>query len=117
MMNDYSKIQKVQDSLGQLSEHREEEEEEIMQTDGEIVPKPEEDIIEDLHEDIPEDVPEEMPENDVVQSEVYIVKKGDTLASISLQTYGDMSRVKDICEINGLQDGNLIIIGQKLLLP
>lgn len=50
-------------------------------------------------------------------SEIYIVKKGDTLQSISRKTYGDISRVDDICQLNGLEDGNLIYIGQKLLLP
>ena len=49
--------------------------------------------------------------------EIYIVEKGDTLASISKKVYGDISHVDDICELNGLEDGNLIMIGQKLLLP
>ena len=55
-------------------------------------------------------------EQDVVE-EMYIVKKGDTLASISKQTYGDATYVEAICRMNGLEDGNLIYIGQKLLLP
>ncbi len=50
-------------------------------------------------------------------SEIYIVKKGDTLESISRKTYGDISYVDEICKLNGLEDGNLIYIGQKLLLP
>ncbi len=49
--------------------------------------------------------------------EVYIVEEGDTLATISREIYGDTSRVEEICEMNGLEDGNLIFIGQKLLLP
>ncbi len=59
---------------------------------------------------------EETPEQTTV-SEIYIVKKGDTLQSISRKTYGDISYVDDICQLNGLEDGNLIYIGQKLLLP
>ena len=47
----------------------------------------------------------------------YTVKKGDTLETISREEYGDVTHVKAICEINGLEDGNLIFIGQKLLLP
>ncbi len=47
----------------------------------------------------------------------YIVQKGDTLDSISLKVYGDTSHVKAICKMNGLSDGNLIYIGEKLLLP
>ena len=48
---------------------------------------------------------------------VYIVEKGDTLAMISQKIYGDISHVDAICRMNGLEDGNLIFIGQKLLLP
>lgn len=49
--------------------------------------------------------------------EIYMVQKGDTLAKISKKAYGDTSHVDDICRMNGLKDGNLIYIGQKLLLP
>ena len=31
--------------------------------------------------------------------------------------YGDITHVDAICNANGLEDGNLIFIGQKLLLP
>ncbi len=49
--------------------------------------------------------------------EYYIVQKGDTLDKISIKLYGTRSHVDDICRMNGLTDGNLIIIGQKLMLP
>ncbi len=63
-----------------------------------------------------------VPEISTVQEqlkdeEYYTVQKGDTLDSISLKIYGDTSHVKAICKMNGLSDGNLIYIGQKLLLP
>ncbi len=48
---------------------------------------------------------------------VYIVEKGDTLVVISKKIYGDMDHVDVICKMNGLQDGNLIYVGQKLVLP
>ena len=48
---------------------------------------------------------------------VYVVEQGDTLAIISRKVYGDVSHVDAICRMNGLDDGNLIYIGQKLLLP
>ena len=51
------------------------------------------------------------------EGEVYTVQKGDTLATISKKIYGDSSHVEAICKMNGLEDGNLIFIGQKLLLP
>lgn len=49
--------------------------------------------------------------------EYYIVERGDTLDNISLKMYGDNSEVDAICRMNGLTDGNLIYVGQKLLLP
>lgn len=53
----------------------------------------------------------------IEESDIYIVEKGDTLATISKKVYGDISHVEAICKMNGLEDGNLIFIGQKLLLP
>ena len=63
-----------------------------------------------------------VPETSTIQEELseddyYVVKKGDTLDSISVKLYGDASHVTAICKMNGLSDGNLIYIGQKLLLP
>ena len=53
----------------------------------------------------------------IKEPKTYVVKKGDTLESISREQYGDVAHVNAICKINGLNDGNLIFIGQKLLLP
>ena len=47
----------------------------------------------------------------------YIVQKGDTLDKISIKIYGNRGSVDEICRMNGLTDGKLIIIGQKLMLP
>lgn len=51
------------------------------------------------------------------EDDFYVVQKGDTLDSISKKVYGDISHVDAICRMNGLKDGNLIFIGQKILLP
>lgn len=51
------------------------------------------------------------------KEEYYIVQKGDTLDLISRKLYGTTSEADAICRMNGLTDGNLIFIGQKLLLP
>ena len=48
---------------------------------------------------------------------VYTVEEGDTLAIISQKMYGDVTHVDAICRMNGISDGNLIYVGQKLLLP
>ncbi len=47
----------------------------------------------------------------------YIVRRGDTLRTISYAIYGDYSRVDDICRWNNIDDPNNILYGQKLLLP
>ena len=51
------------------------------------------------------------------ESKEITVEKGDTLAIISKKMYGDVSHVDAISRMNGLQNGNLIYIGQKLILP
>lgn len=48
---------------------------------------------------------------------IYVVEEGDTLAIISRKIYGDVSHTEAIGKMNGLSDGNLIYVGQKLLLP
>lgn len=63
-----------------------------------------------------------MPDVSTVQEQLsdedfYVVEKGDTLDTISVKLYGDAGHVEAICKMNGLSDGNLIFIGQKLLLP
>ena len=57
-----------------------------------------------------------VPENNGSDG-IYVVEQGDTLAIISQKVYGDISHVDAICRMNGMTDGNLIYIGQKLLLP
>lgn len=51
------------------------------------------------------------------EREYYTVQKGDTLDTISKKLYGTTNEADAICRMNGLEDGNLIFIGQKLLLP
>ena len=56
-------------------------------------------------------------EIDLDEDDYYVVQKGDTLDTISMKVYGDAAHVDATCRMNGLSDGNLIYIGQKLLLP
>lgn len=66
------------------------------------------------------DVPEDTPETEaptVTTTKTYIVEEGDTLESICRKEYGDTTQIDAICKLNQLEDGNLIFIGQKLLLP
>ena len=47
----------------------------------------------------------------------YTIREGDTLSSISIRYYGDMSHVVEICKINSLKEEDTIYPGQKILLP
>ena len=49
----------------------------------------------------------------------YRVQKGDTLSKICKEVYGSGSeaKMKEICELNGLENADFIYEGQKLLLP
>ena len=47
----------------------------------------------------------------------YVVESGDTLAMISQKMYGDVSHIEAISKMNGLMNGDLIYVGQKLILP
>lgn len=47
----------------------------------------------------------------------YTVKVGDTLADISQMYYGSLEKVAEICALNGIDDENTILPGQKILLP
>ena len=47
----------------------------------------------------------------------YVIKKGDTLTSISKQYYGTIEKVQEICRLNGMSPEDIIYAGQKILLP
>ena len=48
---------------------------------------------------------------------VHVVQEGETLYGICIAEYNTMNKLKEICELNGLDDENKIVAGQKLLLP
>lgn len=60
---------------------------------------------------------QEQPASQTQPKNYYVVKRGDTLVSISRKMYGDTSKVKEICNLNDITNVNLIIEGQKILLP
>lgn len=51
------------------------------------------------------------------QYHIYEIGEGETLYGICWKEYGDLSRFEEICKLNGLEDENKILAGQKLLLP
>lgn len=47
----------------------------------------------------------------------YVIKEGDTLADICQKYYGSLEKLDDICSINGITNANMIMPGDKIMLP
>ena len=47
----------------------------------------------------------------------YVIKPGDTLYQISMEKYGSMEAIAEICELNGLSQNETIYPGQIIVLP
>ena len=133
-VNNYGKMQALQSALDGMKSSVVEKEEEktenqTLETSGEVTeeaPGTESETTGEPTEEVVsgEVTPPVSEEPQMITStmqemseDVYIVEAGDTLAKISKKVYGDISHVDAICRMNGLSDGNLIFIGQKLLLP
>lgn len=133
-LNDYGRMNALQTSLDKLISNQEIEKEEDVPVIGEVI------SIENTTPEVtepqqtepqadpqptepqPTEPPQTEPEKEVVDDSpysdgVYVVEKGDTLAIISRKVYGDLSHIEAIRSMNGLENGNLILVGQKLLLP
>lgn len=48
---------------------------------------------------------------------IYEVGEGETLYGICWKEYGDLSHLSQVISLNGLQNENRILVGQKLILP
>ena len=143
MMNNYDKIQSVQKSLEALTESAQSEQEakrvsvdrtpsvglkkeleehavekkEINKEDAAAKSgeKTTEEKTKQEAADWKEGAAEELEEGS--QGDIYVVRKGDTLLSISRKVYGTDENIASICKINGLKENDFIYVGQKLLLP
>ena len=51
------------------------------------------------------------------EQSVYVIRAGDTLADICNKYYGSMELLEEICRINEISDANLVMPGQKIVLP
>ncbi len=70
--------------------------------------------------DKPEESSQETTEASAGQSQearYYTVKPGDTLGSICISIYHNQRMMEKICEANGIENGDKIYVGQRLLLP
>jgi hypothetical protein len=118
MINNYEKMQNITNNLDESVETLGDDVMANINDDKENMTEEQQEQQEQVEETPqPEEMKTEPVESEVISTKTYIVKQGDTLESISRDEYGTVLQVKKICELNGLEDGNLIYIGQKLLLP
>lgn len=124
-MNSYEKMKQMETTLQSISEGMEQT---LAQSEAEKKLFPEETVEEapalDMTEEplLEDDVTEEKKEDVVYiveehRENSYIVQEGDTLAKISRLFYQTDSRVDEICELNQIDDKNMILCGQELQLP
>ena len=111
MINNYDRMRSVQSSLESISHSIQSEE--VQAKENEADSKKE--AAEKLQEDTTEE--QKVEDSHKYDNNMYIVEKGDTLVKISKKAYGDAKHVEAISEMNGLKNGDLIYVGQKLLLP
>lgn len=57
------------------------------------------------------------PEQEETKYKEYIIKKGDSLAKICRNLYGNEEKLKEVCVINDIENPDEIIQGQKIFLP
>lgn len=106
------------------TENVEEEKFPITEQEGaEEAGEPEPEIPEESQEEpaeIKEEPQEEPAEATVAETPVYeeyTIEPGDTLAQISRNIYGSDEMVDEICELNGIENGDYIQVGETILLP
>ena len=121
-VNNFDRMEAVQDSLESLSQSVNEPKEQTETVSEDNTAVEAGNTVEALDVGSEEEQAGTVPDTSTIQEQLgdedyYEVQRGDTLDSISVKLYGDTSHVKAICKMNGLSDGNLIYIGQKLLLP
>ena len=116
--NDYKKVKSSKSAVASI---KEEVEEPVKVTpvngspDADIKPKE----TEETQETVPKEPESPQPQQETQASvqNSYTIQQGDTLTKISIKNYGNAKRVKEICELNQIQENDLIYPGQTILLP
>lgn len=94
------------------------------EAEQEAAEKPEQESGEESGQEEPKAAEQEEPQQEAQEAaaedaipEIYTVQKGDTLLGISRRIYGRDDQIDAICSLNGIDDSDRILAGQKLLLP
>ena len=100
------------------------EQEAAGETEREAVGESEQGSGEESGQEEPKAAEQEEPQQEAQEAaaedaipEIYTVQKGDTLLGISRRIYGRDDQIDAICSLNGIDDSDRILAGQKLLLP
>ena len=102
-----------EDSVTILQKESDDEKETSQQTEPTPTQKKEEQVQEEEETDQEEEA--KTTGSDAYES--YVIRPGDTLFKISIQRYGDMSEIEEICRLNGISEDDIIYPGQTILLP
>lgn len=129
-LNDYQKMQSAREVIAGIDQEKQETTpEETVPVNGSVsgedAEKEEKDAGEENTEDAGENEGADMQnENDQESAQAdtevhpsYTIHQGDTITKISIKTYGNTKKVREICELNNISVNDLIYPGQKILLP
>jgi len=72
---------------------------------------------EDPDETTPDPTPTPTPTPKETEIKEHVVKKGDSMSSITRTYYGDTSLIDELCKYNNISDPNKIIQGQVIKIP
>lgn len=136
LINNYEKMEGLEMTLSEISQSLEKQEEQVAEAFvQEEVSKEQTEAAEEKNENAqepevdsaeeqePEELQTEEQKEEASSAKVseipdsYIVQKGDTLLGITRKIYGGDEKLEAICELNGIDDSDRILAGQKLLLP
>ena len=104
MVNNYDRMANMEDALHQISESLVTGEEED-QPEGAVQEEPEGTAPEEANEPEKAQEPQEAPQEK--EPERYQVRVGGTLLNICRQRYGNDDMAAEVCELNGLEDGDI----------
>ena len=129
-LNDYQKMQSAREVIAGIDQEKQETTpEETVPVNGSVSGEDTQEEEKDAGKKNTEDTgekestdPQTESDQDSTQtdSEVhpsYTIQQGDTITKISIKTYGNTKKVREICELNNISVNDLIYPGQKILLP